>query len=275
MAASLLRDVTRKEGAHMKMTINTNGGAQAMLRSAAWTSTSTTCAAGAQVRRKITRVALFLVVSCALPRLAAAQGIFVEQGKDAFGAALTVSSDGPTSALAAAASYSIGGSIDVGLSVQRYRFDDYYFASPYQVRGTGVSLFSSLQLARQEGALPVSLGATGGVQMIFFSSDFMRVSGDSSNGWSAWAGGFACRRFQLSERISAIPQVTLGLVHASFSQVAWGSGRYSSSGESILVRLDGHFSYKDGGGRQWIVTPFIGLGDYSDGSGLSVGGVFP
>jgi hypothetical protein len=219
---------------------------------------------------------LLYTLSAARPARAAAQGMFVEEGRNALAAGLSFSSDSGVSATSLGGSYSFGGRFDAGLAVHRYRFADYYYYySAYQVRATGLSLFGNGYLARQDATMPVSLGVTGGVQKVFFSSDVPRLGGESTTGWSLNVGGFAYRRFEITERVSATPQVTLGITHGSFSHVAWGRGRYTASGQSLMARIDGHFAYRDGGNRLWIVTPFLGLGDYPSGSGLAIGGVFP
>lgn len=215
-----------------------------------------------------------LLLAAVLPRMAMAQGIFTERGQDAVAAAVAVSGQGNASALSVGVGYSLGGSIDAGLVLHRYRFDDYYYYyDRYQIGATGVQLHANLHLVKQNRQLPISLGATSGFQKLFFSDDVPNV--ESPSGWSLWLGGFASHRFDLTDRIAAVPQVTLGLAHGSFSHTTWGYGRNTISGESLFLRADGHLAFRDDGGRSWIVTPFLSVGDNGGGSGLAFGGVFP
>jgi hypothetical protein len=198
---------------------------------------------------------------------ARAQGVFLERGQSGFGASGGVISNNNASGISVAAGYSHLALVDVGVSVSRTSYDSAGWAS---LGSTGLRGYVNLNLAL--------LGATLSYERLFYSVDSTSYADVHLSGWDGFIGGFAHLPLQFIGTLGAVPQVTLGLQHASATLEARtvfdqrGSG--SSSSTSPVLRLDGNLTVRDEAGRIWAFDPMLAIDKDNATFGFFLGGVF-
>ena len=212
--------------------------------------------------------ALVLVLAAALlgSPCAHAQGIFLEKGQSGFGATGGVASNDDATGLSIGAGYSHIALIDVGGVISRYSYDK---TGWLDLSATGLRGYVNVHLSL--------LGATATYEKLLFSTGAPAGYDVHFSGWNMFVGGFGHLPLELGGAFGAVPQVTVGIEHASVKMDVPAFYDYytyaSHSSTSLLVRLDGNFTMKDSA-RLWSLDPMLAVDANNVTFGLFVGGVF-
>ena len=200
---------------------------------------------------------------------ASAQGFYLDDQQEGFGAALGASTNDDATTLSLLAGYSFKGFIDAGTFLHRYSFDD---TGPLDLTAIGLNPYVNVHLLRQNDSLPVSVAAMGNVQKLFFSSD---ADGLDMSGWSMFLGGAVYRKIVLTDRFFMSPQATLGFAHTSVTTEVQGLGENTEGEGTLFFQLAGNLGIRDDSGRIWAINPFLSIDEDNATFGLFAGIVLP
>jgi hypothetical protein len=174
--------------------------------------------------------------------------------------------------------YGMNASVDVGLGLLYYSFDEDDFGGA-EVSAYGIAPGANAILLRQGASSPVSVGVGGSFQYQIFSSSDLDDAGVDVSGWSVQGGGAVYRDVALGASALAKPQAGLQVVHASVT-VDSALGDTTESDDIFQIALHGNIAIP--GARTWVIDPFL-IVDLNEGDdessettfGVAVGVVMP
>jgi hypothetical protein len=223
--------------------------------------------------RKI--IGLFILALTSTAATAQAQGLFLEKGQPGVGIAAGGALIGNAWTASVIPTYTYRGVFDVGIDVTRYAYNK---DKANHLSAIGAMPFATVYIARsEEGAIPVSLSGTLGIQKRIYMGN-----GDAANpdGWGLLLGLSAFRRFQTSDTFALIPelflaydmQVTTWHSAALDSKAGAAPGQSTDTDHKARLLVRANLAWKSGT-TQYIITPY---GGYQAGLayGANVGVVF-
>jgi hypothetical protein len=206
------------------------------------------------------RAWVLAIVLCAVPGVAAAQGLFLQKGTSGYGADMGLSTDGGFVGFGVGGGASYEGWLDGHLGLSSVRLDPNDWDGDV-VAGYGVIPGVAIHPLKQSATTPVSVAV--GADLGFFT-----YSG-GPGGMSAWslAGwGTAYRFFKLGSNYGVIPGVQLTYEHGT-SQI----DEFYASYDHVSVSLGGHFAWLLDNNYILTATPGITFSDETPVFSLNVG----
>jgi hypothetical protein len=201
---------------------------------------------------------ILVVISLALmvPSVARAQGSWLQKGVSGVAAELAVTHLDGENVVLLRGGYSHRGILDGNLAVG--------WADP-TVEGVP-DLSTYLLIAsvayhplKQTRETPLSVSVGASYTQNFFSSDFLSQNDASLSAWGTSLVGGAYRFFPLMERIGVTPEIDLGWVHNSATEMALGQTQTNTS-DLFVIQLQGALAYLDSAGHIWGLTPSLAFG---------------
>jgi len=203
-------------------------------------------------------VICFLVL-IAVPRLASAQGLFLQKGTSGYGATLDLSTDGGYSSYGAGIGGSYKGWLDANINVNRTKLDpDNWDGETVFADSVGIGV--GIHPLKQSQSMPISLA-------IFAGSQVAQFRGMPIKAQTLSVGSTLYRFFKLGERFGVIPG--LQFTYATTKFKIEGAPTFDEDGTSIS--LGGHFAWLRSDDFVLTLTPGITFSDAPTSFVLTVG----
>lgn len=198
----------------------------------------------------MTRTLLIMLIACAVPRLAAAQGLLLQKGTSGYGANAGLATDGGYLSLSGEGGYSYNGWVDASFSAYRTAFDPDRFYGQ-QLSAYGLVPRLAVHPLKQSDTMPLSV-AVGTSFGVFSIVDEDYDYEAMANGWSLRVDTTLYRFFRLGKNYGVIPGVTLAYTHTQLNMD--GDAEHE---DAFAVGLGGHLAWLNDKG--WILTITPGL----------------
>jgi len=198
------------------------------------------------------RALLFVLLACAVPRLASAQGVFLQKGTSGYGGDAAISTDGSSLSLSMYAGYSYKGWADGGIGMYRIALDpDDTYGDV--VASYGVAPRIAAHPLKQSNTMPLSLAV--GTSFGFFTvvdEDYGYES--MANGWTFQLDTTAYRLFKLGDHYGVIPGVQLSYSHMQLNMDGDGESTNTFGG-----MVQGHVAWLNESGYILTVAPWLAI----------------
>ena len=206
------------------------------------------------------RAWVLAIVLCAVPGVAAAQGLFLQKGTSGYGADMGLSTDGGFVGFGVGGGASYEGWLDGHLGLTTARLDPADWDGDV-VDAYGVVPGVGLHPLKQSATMPLSIAL--GSELAFFT-----YSGgpDGMSMWSLSGWATAYRFFKLASNYGVIPGVQLTYSHGT----AYVDS-FSESFDDVSVALGGHFAWLLDNGYILTAPPGITFSDETPVFSLNVG----
>jgi len=199
---------------------------------------------------------LVIWFALAVPSVAHAQGQWLQRGVSGVGAQVAVSHQGEATMLGLTGGYSHQGFLDVNATLG---WIDTSVENIPDLSVYSLALDLVYHPLKQSKQMPVSVSVGAGYSRTFFSSDALSEIDASISAWSFSLLGGVYRFIPVAERIGVIPEINLGWLHSSLSQMIPGETQ-TNTDDLFVIQLIPALAYLDAGGHVWGVSPSLSFG---------------
>lgn len=218
------------------------------------------------------KIILALVIFGAVSTLSFAQSSYLEKGQNGFEISGEYSANENGSGFNGKIGYSFSGVLDLGLTLNRFGFDQPFLGEDYHV--TVISPVVSYIPVKQDDSIPVSFAVNGAYQRLIYSGD-----GLDKNNVDMWGdyfiiGASLFSYFEVSDIMKIQPRA--GVLYMTGEIKAEDSSNAAVfSNNSTALNLGVSFIFEASTSNSFVVNPSIGIREEDTTYRLSLRFVLP